>query len=506
MRRALAGAACLLFASPLHAGSLSGPILDEGLQVEIEDVIELPISSGGSPPLARVNVLREAPDGSGRLFVCDLNGPLYVVDQGTVHTYMDFSTLFPDFKVSPGLASGLVSFALHPEFAENGRFYTVHSEYAGAIPPNLVSPGSATYSQHSILTEWTANDPSADVFSGTSRELIRIGAFHHVHNLGEIAFNPTATSADPDYGLLYIGGGDHGSVITGRPEELQRADSPLGAVLRIDPLGGPFIRGGITYPYGIPPGNPYASDPDPDVLGEIYANGFRNAHRIAWDLGLAYDSEPFVSDIGEDNLEEINVLRPGQRYGWPEREGTYAIDVDVDTTSVFALPPDDASRGFTYPSAQYDHEEGSAIAGGFVYRGDVTSPLYGKFVFGDVVSGRIFYTDAAALRAADDGDPLTTAAVYELHLVHNGQPSTLLGLVADKLGNPSQTRTDLRFAMDSGGQIYLTTKQDGYVRALPEPGGTIQLLSGLLFLAFVSLVSARVRAPRHSSRAWFRHS
>jgi glucose/arabinose dehydrogenase len=472
------------------AGTLTGPIVNDGVTAEVADLAVIP-ASAPSRPLARINVLREVPDGSGRLFVNDLNGPFYVIDGAVITTYMDFSLLFPNFKSSPGLASGFVSFAFHPEFATNGRFYTVHSEDEGAVAPNLGSPVSTTVDQHSVLTEWTATVPSANTFAGASRELIRVASPHRFHNMGEIAFDPTAGAGSPDYGLLYIGAGDYGSVAAGEPENLQRLDSPLGALLRIDPLGGSFTRGSTTYGYAIPPDNPFANDPDPSVLGEIFAYGFRNAHRISWDLDGTVPG-PFVSDIGQGNVEEVNRLVAGSNYGWPEREGTFALDVDSDPETVFALPLDDS--GFTYPVAQYDHDEGLAIAGGFVYRGSVASPLQGQFIFGDIVNGRVFYADAGEMLAADDGDPATTAQVRELNLVHQGQPSTLLDIVADELGLASVDRVDLRFAVDSQDQIYVTTKQDGLVRTLtpiPEPGGLLSLVVGSAFLAALGRRRAR---------------
>ena len=469
------------FAFDAGAGALTGTILDVGMAAEIADFAAIP-ASAGSRPLARINNLREVPDGSGRLFVNDLNGPFHVIDGATISTYADLSTI-TNFKTAPGLASGFVSFAFHPDFATNGIFYTVHSETIGSIPPNLSSPVSLITDQHSVLTEWTATVPSANVFAGSVRELIRVAAPHRSHNIGEIAFDPTLDSSDPDYGLLYIGAGDYGSVAVGEPENLQRLDSPLGTVMRIDPLGGSFMRGGITYDYTIPASNPFANDPDPNVLGEIYAYGFRKAHRIHWDESGSSPG-PYVSDIGQGNIEEVNRLLAGANYGWPEREGTYALAVSVDPETVFALPMGDF--GFTYPVAQYDHAEGIAIAGGIVKRGAAGAPLEGQFIFGDIATGRLLYADATAMLAADDGDPATTAQVYELGVVFEQQFSTLQDIVAAELGLASINRVDLRFGVDASNQIYVTTKQDGMVRTLdplPEPGSALSLLSGALVLA-----------------------
>ena len=459
-RGCLAAGWVLAWALPAEPGALSGPVLDVGVTAVLEDVVTLP-ATGGSPR-TRINMAKEAPDGSGRLFVNDLRGPLYHWNGTTLTTYLDVSAAVVDFRSSPGLASGLVSFAFHPDFATNGHFYTVHTADVGVIAPTHGPALATPITQHSVVMEWAATNPAASTFSGTSRELLRVASPSRFHNLGELAFDPHALPSDPEYGLLYIGGGDFGAVATGQPAQLQRLDTLYGSVLRIDPLGGT----GAAYSYGVPSSNPYASDGDPNTFDEIYAHGFRNAHRVQFTEAFG---GPFVSDIGESNLEEINALASGANYGWPEREGAYAIDVGTDPSVVFALPPNDASFGYRYPTAQYDHEEGSAIAGGVVYEGTTPSFLSGKFVFGDIVTGRLFYADAVAMQAADDGDPATTAPVFELGVVHGGAPTTLLEVVRAELGSPSLARVDLRFATDAAGTLYVTTKQDGVLRRLVAP-------------------------------------
>jgi glucose/sorbosone dehydrogenase len=449
--------------APATAGNLTGPLYDQGMVAVIEDVRQMPATSSGIPR-ARINVLREVADGSGRLFVNDLRGPLYVIVGATVLTYMDFRPLFPRLKTSPGLASGFVSFAFHPEFATNGLFYTVHTEDVGSTPPNLVPPIPTTINLHSILTEWRATDPAANSFSGSSRELMRIASPNVYHNLGQIDFNPNAGPGDADYGLLYLGSGDFGCVDSRQPEQLQRLDTVYGCVLRIDPLGGPFVRNGTNYPYGIPPANPFANDGDPSTFGEIYTYGHRNAHRLQWDT--AGNETMFACDVGHGNAEEVDILVPGRNYGWPAREGTFALDPHGDLSVVYPLPPDDSTFGYTYPAAQYDHYDGDAIAGGVAYRSAAIPALMGKFVFGDIVTGDLFYSWISDLEAADDGRPATTAPVFELHLQHQGQEKTMLTIVRQALNDGSIGRTDLRLASGLDGTLYVTTKEDGFIRKL----------------------------------------
>ena len=122
--------------------------------------------------------------------------------------------------------------------------------------------------------------------------------------------------------------------------------------------------------------------------------------------------------------------------------------------------------------------------------------LTGKFIFGDIANGRIFYADAEELIAADDSDPTTMATVRELNLLRDGEPVNLLELVADTLGLASVNRVDLRFGMDFDGNLYVTTKQDGVVRRLvPEPSVGWMLLFGVPGLSL--LVATR---PTHRSQ------
>jgi glucose/arabinose dehydrogenase len=422
---------------------------------------------------ARINSLAEAPDGSGRIFVNDLNGPFYIVDVSNgnaLHTYLDMLGLRPDLKRMPGLASGFVSFAFHPDFAINGLLYTVHSEFIGEIPPNLV-PGAAptsAYVHHSVLTEWTASDPAANLFAGTSRELIRIPAAHHSHNMGVLAFDPNVTSDSPEYGFLYVPSGDFGAgVKIGEPELLQRLDSPYGAMLRIDPLGGPFTRGGMNFHYGIPGTNPHVSSTDPATLAEIFAHGLRNGHRLVFDRGGA--GTTLLIDIGEKNVEEINVLEAGANYGWPDREGTFDIDVSVESAVVSPLPASDPVP-YEYPAAQYDHGDGLAIAGAEIVRIPANSVLAGHAIVGDLVSGRLMHTNLAELVAANDGDPATTSSLHDLEVLYQGQTTSLIEIVRAASGNPGLSRVDLRLHSDLSGQIWITTKQDGWLRKVVPIG------------------------------------
>ncbi len=90
--------------------------------------------------LARVNSIREEPGGGGRLFVTDMNGPIYILDKKTkgLTTYLDFNGsgdragIFDRLYHDPGYSSGISQFQFDPDYRRNGKFYTVHMEEPGA--------------------------------------------------------------------------------------------------------------------------------------------------------------------------------------------------------------------------------------------------------------------------------------------------------------------------------------------------------------------------------------
>jgi glucose/arabinose dehydrogenase len=446
-------------------GQIAAPIIP-GMTVEIADVVQMPDTRGmgqedsrSSNNLARINFLHELPDASGRWLVNDLRGQIYTVDSQTRHVteYLDVGDEFDDFIIGPGgLSTGLIAATPHPDFATNGKFYTIHEEQASDNPatPDFQAVGNAGNigsGQHGVVIEWTADNVAANVFSGTHREIMRIAQpAGNLHNLGDIGFNPLAGPGDADYGMMYLAGGDAGYDSEGRGDpQAQRMDSIFGKILRIDPAGSDSANG----KYGIPTDNPHVDEAG--SLPEIFATGFRNAHRILWDIPT---ETMFTTDIGQGTAEEINVLRGGGNYGWGHYEGTFLRGGGT--------PDRQPSDAFTFPAAQYDHGDGLAIAGGFVYRGSDVPALFGKFVYGDIVNGRLFYSDVAEMLAAEgDGNYLTTADVFELFLTRDGEPVDMRDLVRDALGGSvPNSRVDLRFGQTSDGEIYVTSKQDGWIR------------------------------------------
>ena len=253
----------------------------------------------------------------GRLFVNDQRGLIYEVQRGSSSLYFAVRDQLPNFIDAPGLGTGLASFAFHPDFATNGKLYTVHSEAGTSGTPDFKGPTAPINSsgQISVVSEWTAANPSGATFSGTRRELFRVYFPGTIHCAQEIAFNPNAGAGDPDYGKLYVCLGEGSSYLKGLWTNEHRLDSPMGTIFRIDPLGNDSANGN----YGIPTDNPWVDSTDASVLKEIFAYGFRNPHRINWDTGGTHRF--FVGDIGETRVEELNVLQAGGDYGFPGARG-----------------------------------------------------------------------------------------------------------------------------------------------------------------------------------------
>ena len=487
------------------AGAIHGQITNpipalvekRGLMVEIRDVVRLPDTRGLRPAdqdvtpagWARVSYVRDLPD--GRRFANDSRGLLYRLDRNNQPSvYANVAAAFP-FAVYNRLESGFIGFDFHPDFARNGLLYTVHGERAAGNPatPNFIPPGftQADVTYHNVITEWRATNPAANTFEGTRRELLRVA--HVVNNLthpfGAVEFNPTSKPGAADYGLLYTSGSDLGFSNGGGPHannpgQTQRLDSVVTAILRFDPRS-PTASGGVKGlgDYTIPAINKFAADGDPTTLGEIYAYGFRNAHRLSWDLT---DGTMFAADIGMNHIEEINIVRNGENYGWMKREGFWENGMTRPggaLNQLFPLPADvlDGRRkdGFTYPVAIYDRNDGQAVSGGFAYSGRIAA-LRGKFVFGDIVRGRLFAANLAAMKKADDGIPQTVAPVEEIQLYVRGaggnRTYVTLRELAEQTMGATLARADLHISRSRAGELFITSRQDGVIRMLgPDSGG-----------------------------------
>ena len=478
----LAAADAALGANPLP------PITKPGLAVELMDYVTFPAATA---PQYRdgINFLVESPDDSGRLFVGDSRGGVRMIvnDAASPDIFLNLGTApsvagQPDIDLVVGNygQQGMGGFAFHPDYATPGtpgygKFYTAFSDDPDFKPaPDFPSPGATTH--HSVIVEWQVDPNNPNLINTSSRrELIRIGQPFKDHNMQQIGFNPLAQPGDADYGMLYISMGDGGNNFPAIPTDPyqngQNVEDVLGSILRIDPLGNNSANG----KYGIPTDNPFVGDvdlpstpgidesatPGDETADEVWAYGLRNPHRWSWDTGVNSTGNMYISDIGQASIEEINLGTAGANYGWRDREGIYMTDPDNEN-DLDPLPADDALYDYTYPVAMYDHDEGNAIVGGFVYRGQAISTLQGKYIFGDLVNGRLFYTDVDDMTPGSE-TPGSQATVHELTIFHDGSEQTLLNIIGDP------PRADLRFGTDKDGEIYVIAKRTGEIfRLVPQ--------------------------------------
>jgi glucose/arabinose dehydrogenase len=292
-------------------------------------------------------------DGTGRLFVVDKGGSVWIVADGK---RADMPFLDISAKVSGGSEQGLLGFAFHPGYPGNPRFYTDYTNTNG----------------DTVVSEWrvSTSDPGrADPRS--ERILLTVDQPYPNHNGGDVVFGPD--------GYLYITLGDGGSA--GDPQgNGQRLDTLLAKILRIDvdhPSGG--------RPYGIPSDNPFQGQAA--ARPEIYVTGLRNPWRISFDRATR---DLWIGDVGQNAYEEIDVVRAGsgggQNFGWNRLEGFHCFP------SGDSCPTD----GLTPPVTEYPHPEGCSVTGGVVYRGTAFPALVGAYLFSDYCSGTIWAIDALA--------------------------------------------------------------------------------------------------------------
>ena len=162
-----------------------------------------------------------------------------------------------------------------------------------------------------------------------------------------------------------------------------------------------------------------------------------------------------ATNIGQAHIESLNLVVKGHDYGWPIREGTFVIKPDTDLNNVYAPSLSDRAIPTTQPVAQYDHDEGKAISGGFQYEGKAVPELQGKYLFGDVPTGRLFYVDVADLQSGKQ------ATIKEWHVSMHKKQQSLRELCGSD-------RVDLHFGKDKDGEIYILTKPDGKIYKLVQ--------------------------------------
>lgn len=307
--------------------------------------------------ISRPIVMTGAGDGSGRLYVASQTGEIYFFDEDDENVeepelFMDLSKLV-SYKDREN-EEGFLGMAFHPEFKENGKLYVY---YTTSQRPHV-----------SIVSEFSTMEGSGNKLGdpNSERELMRIDQPFWNHNGGTVAFGPD--------GYLYIALGDGGKG-NDPLKSAQDLSKLLGSVLRIDV---DTKDDGLAY--GIPKDNPLVGRSN--VWPEIYAWGIRNIWRMSFD---PVTNELWAADVGQNEWEEIDLIRKGGNYGWSLREGAHRFTLDGEKGS-------DVDEKYIEPLVEYPHTDdwGKSVTGGLVYRGKDTPSLDGYYLYGDYVSGRLW--------------------------------------------------------------------------------------------------------------------
>lgn len=291
--------------------------------------------------------LQNAGDGTDRIFVVEQAGIINVFENNPAVTVKKKFLDITD-SVSSGGEMGLLGLAFHPNYESNGYFFVNYTK-------------SQPYRRTLIVrfSVSSTNPDSAD--RSSSKILLEIPQPYSNHNGGQVAFGPD--------GYLYIALGDGGS--GGDPQNnAQNKSSLLGKLLRIDV---DQIQNPLNY--AIPSDNPFKNNTQ-GFKEEIYAFGLRNPWRFSFDKST---NRLWCADVGQDAWEEIDLVVNGENYGWRCYEGNHDYDLSGCT-----------GTNYIQPIWEYSHQEGSSITGGFVYHGSNIPELYGKYIYADFVSRKIW--------------------------------------------------------------------------------------------------------------------
>jgi glucose/arabinose dehydrogenase len=343
------------------------------------------------------------PDGTDRMFVVEQAGRIKVfprnpnITSASVSTFLDIRNRvsFGGF----GQEIGLLGFAFHPDYSNNGYFYVYYTT-ASPVPGIEV---------RMVLSRFSVNTSNNNLANASS-ELILFqfdkNQSNSNHNGGKIAFGSD--------GYLYISFGDGGGGNDPK-RNAQNKNTVFGSICRIDvDLDGnnpvetnPILPNGN---YEIPSDNPFVGKTG---LDEIYAYGIRNTWKFSFDTPTG---RLWGADVGQNRFEEINLIEKGKNYGWSRFEATTLNNSDVVINETVTSPI------FFYNQTQGD----LSITGGYVYRGsEINSQnpnINSKYIFGDFVTGRVWALDYNAS---------TGNATSKLLFKTNGQSVSSFGLDKD---------------------------------------------------------------------------
>lgn len=343
-------------------------------------------------------------DGSGRLFICEQRGTVRIIQNGKL-------LLIPFLDLRKKMISlsriyderGLLGIAFHPNFKSNRKFYVYYS----------IETEMKGMNHKNVLAEFTASASNPNVAKPEGKILLEIQHPKMNHNGGQLAFGPD--------GYLYFSVGDGGGAgdkhgTTGNGQNL---NTLLGKILRIDVSKGSaytIVNNGVTY--YIPLDNPFIRE---NTKPQIWAYGLRNPWRFSFDRKTG---KLFCADVGQDEYEEINIIKKGGNYGWKIMEGTHCFDPKENCNK----------KGLEMPINEYNHSVGKSVTGGYVYRGKSFPSFIGKYIFADW-TGPMFYLTETTGKKWLRGDLIIS-------------------------NRPSEDMRILSFGEDEQGELYILTSDD----------------------------------------------
>ena len=281
-----------------------------------------------------------APGDPGALWVLEQPGRVVRLRGGRRTTALDLAG-----RVRTGTEQGLLGIAFHPDFAASRRLYLHWSDERG----------------DTRVAEFRALPDGRTIGAEPVRELLFVDQPEENHNGGQLAFGPD--------GRLYVGLGDGGGAFD--PERrAQDTREKLGKLLSVD-----------------------VDATRPRWRTELI--GLRNPWRFAFDPALG---DVWIGDVGQDSIEEIDRVQlepdePPKNLGWSAFEGDKRVGEGDDSLAAGEL---------VWPVAQYTHDDGCSVTGGYVYQGTTLPRLAGRYLYGDFCSGALWSLRGAPKVRAED--------------------------------------------------------------------------------------------------------
>ncbi|MEM8768217.1 MAG: hypothetical protein AAGE43_12275 [Pseudomonadota bacterium] len=387
-------------------------------------------SANGRQSPSGLQHLTSVPGKASQLMFSDRRGQLYLTvadgDGAPPKVFLDL-TKYQAFGFEAAGTGGLSGFALHPEFAQPGkagfgRLYTSYSTRADTGRAAYLDEDAGTH--ESVIREWTLQDPESERFVGRSRELFRLGQLNVRHQIGFLAFNPTAKPGEADYGVLYATIGPAAPAIgeEGNPDATPGDATPENGILRINPL-----TGVAPARYGIPEDQ----SRNQATVPELWLKGLEDPRHLSWDQATGA------------------LFITGARHVYRIPRGT------IPSTPTFSASDTLA------PQLQQKNSDAQVYTSGYRYHGSVSS-LRGHFVLADGFRKRLLHfplpepgRNSGSASGDDSVSALTEAPLQVLPL-----PALARQAGAEREGQ------GLFLGSDSAGELYLLTQSDGCIRHL----------------------------------------